>query len=180
MRVSPLQHEGHRPDRADVQRHVFAPQAVAARCGAGQLPGLVRQGDGQAVDLRFADHREVVAFQHPGGAPAPRGELLLVERVAEAEHRAGVRHLVELGGGRRADALRRRAVVREFRVCLFQRLQFPEERVVLSVGDERGVEDVIEVVVAVQLLAQFAHALGGCGVGHLLLCLPSPSGRGPG
>ena len=72
--------------------------------------------------------------------------------------------LRELRRRLRPDALRRRVRVGEVGARGLQRQQFAEERVVLRVGDERSVENVIAVVVEAQLLAQLADAFGG--VGH--------------
>ena len=54
----------------------------------------------------------------------------------------------------------------EFRMPDFELLQLAHQLVVLSVRDLRGVEDVVEVVVAVKLLPQLLDAVDDCLVGH--------------
>jgi len=59
--------------------------------------------------------------------------------------------------------VRRRVGRLEFRVCLFKGLELLEEPVVLGVGDDRVVEDVVAIVVVAEGLAEL---LGGvcCGL----------------
>ena len=85
----------------------------------------------------------------------PRHELVLVERVAEAEQRHRVAHLLEAARGLGADALRGRVRRHEVRALGLQGEQLAHERVEPGVADLRLVEDVVQVVVPVDLSPEF-------------------------
>ncbi len=104
------------PDRAQVGGHVLAGGPVAARGAQREPAALVAQRDGKAVDLELRDvgqafgglrcRRQPQALADAGVEGA---QLVMAERVGEAEHRVSVADLRELPAGRRpAHALRRR------------------------------------------------------------------------
>ena len=162
----PLEHERDRADGAHVGRHVLAAGAVAARRALRQAAVLVGERDGQAVDLWLAHHGEAVRLQQRCGAPVPGGQLIIVEGVAEAEHRQRMDDLAELGRGCPTDALGRRLRRDELGVRGLQRLELAHEPVILGVADERTIEDVVAVVVEVDLLMQLADPVDGGLVRH--------------
>ena len=153
-------------DRAQVLRHVLAHLAIATGGAAHQHPVLVHQRDRQAVDLRLGlvlDSRVLhpLLLQQVVHACLPRTQLVLVARVGERQHRLEVRHLLELRERLGADALRRRIGREELGMLRLEVPQLVDQLVVLGVGDLGVVEDVVAVVVVVELLAQFLHALLG-------------------
>ena len=119
----------------------------------------VGERDGEAVDLGLDDvaQRRVVEpprLEQPPVALVPGQQLVLVAGVGQREHRLEVAHLREPLERRGADALRRRVGRAQLRVLLLERLQLAVERVVLGVVDLGLVEDVVEVRVPVDGLAQ--------------------------
>ena len=128
------------PDGAHVARHVLAGGAVAARGGAHEAAVLVRQREGQAVDLELdlqrgplvvLDHA-LQPFEHP---VVPRAEFARVEGVAEREQRDGVADLLERLQRCAADAVRRAVRRRDLGVRGLEVLERAEEPVVLGVAD---------------------------------------------
>ena len=97
----------------------------------------------------------------------PGYQLLLVERIAQAEHRHGVLCLHEALGGLGPDPLRGGVGGDEIRVRALDLAQLPEEGVVLGVAYLGPVEYVVEVVVAVELVAQRRGFRFYAGVSHL-------------
>ena len=155
----------HRADRPQVLGHVLADAAVAAGRAADQDAVLVGEADREAVDLRLRRVAElgggdVEPLQVVGEPRLPGPQLLLVAGVAEREHRLHVLDLLEALQRRRPDPLRRRVRRAQLRAVGLDRPQLVEHLVVGVVADLRFVEDVVEAVVAVQLLAQLRRALG--------------------
>ena len=144
-------------DRAHVGGHVLAGEPVAAGGGAHQAPVAVRQAHRQAVDLELADVRDLVAGDGPDPL-VPGPDLLLLERVLEAEHRPAVLDLDELAARLAAHPLRRRVRRDQVGVLGLEPGQLPVQRVVLGVGELRSVEDVVEVLVPADLPAQLLQA----------------------
>ena len=138
-------------DRPEVGRDVLAGRAVAAGGALHEAAALEAEGDGQAVDLELRDVAQVGGrFRGRGQAePAPDpgvegAQLVVAERVREAEHRPAVADLGEDLAGRCAtDALGRRVVGRELRVGRLERHELAEELVVLGVAELRGVLAVV-------------------------------------
>src|SRR5712691_10334036 len=119
-------------NRADVGGHVLADGAVTARGRADQPAVLIREADREAVDLQL---RAVVDVAADGAAHAAveGSDLVLVERVLEAEHRRAMANVRELLRRLAAHALRRRVGGDELRVLLFQAPQLQEKGVELGV-----------------------------------------------
>ena len=121
---------------------------------------LVRQVDGQPVDLRLAQvaHRTAGVALDPFG---PAGQVVDVEHVVQAQHPLGVLDGGEQGGERPGDPLGGRLRGTQRRVLVLQPGQLAHERVVLAVGDRRRVEDVVPVCVVVDLRADRGVPLPG-------------------
>ena len=97
----------------------------------------------------------------------PGRQLLVGERVVQAEQPLQVLDRGEQGGDARADPLGRGVRGAQLRVALLQRAQFPDQRVELAVGDDRRVEHVVAVLVLGDLHAQLRVTLPcGVDVGH--------------
>src|SRR3989475_1191500 len=80
----------------EVGRDVLADQAVPARRADGEESLLVRKTHGGAVDLHFERIAGGATLRdEPGVAVFPFGELRLVERVGERQHRHEVAVLLE-------------------------------------------------------------------------------------
>ena len=75
-------------------------------------------------------------------------------------------HLRERVERRAADALRRRVGRDQLRMLLLERLELAVERVVLGVVDLRPVEDVVEIRVPVDDLAQSGRPGGRLSLAH--------------
>ena len=79
-------------------------------------------------------------------------EVVLVVRVVETEHRAGMRNCRKIAAWLPADAPRGGVVARPVGMLRLDLLQPAYERVVLRVGDGRIGEDVVAVFVLLRLL----------------------------
>ena len=116
---------------------VLAARAVAARRGRRERAVLVHERAGEAVDLRLADHREVVALDDVGGALVPGAKLSPSKRVRERQQRHAVLDDAERLDGRAADALRRRVRRDQLRMPRLELAQLLHELVERGVGDLR-------------------------------------------
>ena len=154
-------------DGPEIQGHVLTGDAVAPGGAAHEDAVLVGEGYRQAIVLQLAHHVEGAGLQQVGRPGVPGHELAGVEGVGEAVHGDRVPHLGEPLGGLGADTLRRRLRRNQFRVLLLQAAQLPQQRVVLGVAYGRLIQDVVEVVVAVQLLPEIGRPLGGFQVCHV-------------
>jgi hypothetical protein len=87
---------GHVVERGDVGGDVLTGATVAPRRGLDEAPGLVADGDGDAVDLELADVGRVGRARllgHPALETLPPGhELVEVEGVVERHHRHRMGH----------------------------------------------------------------------------------------
>jgi hypothetical protein len=108
-----------------------------------------------------------------GDSPRPaadavveRAEVFLVVGVVEAEHRLEVHGALEAGRHAPADALRRRLRCDELGVRRFERAQLVHQRVVLTVGELRRVQDPVALVVIAHQAPQFLDALRRMGHRH--------------
>jgi hypothetical protein len=157
-------------DRAQVGRDVLAGRAVAT-CGAEREPPLlVAQRDRQAVDLELRDVGQAVGglgggceAQPPPDAGVEGAQLVVAERVREAQHRALVADLREAPPSRRAaHLLGRRVRCDQRRERGLQGHEPAEQLVVLGVRELRRVLLVVQAVRAADLLDQLGMArLGG-------------------
>ena len=156
----PLQREWDRADRAQVDGHILAAEAVTTSRAAQQSAVLVDERDRRAVDLRLDHVRHrlvgVEALPHVVG---PLEQALVRRHLLERAHRREVLDLRELVGGGCTDPAGRRVVAGELGMLLLESFQLVEQPVVLGVRHLRVVEDVVAVVVVVQQLAQLGGAL---------------------
>ena len=129
-------------DRAQVGGDVLAGRPVAAGGAQREPAALVAQRDGEAVDLELRDvgqaRRRLRRRRQPqalADAGVEGAQLVVAERVRQAEHRVLVADLGEAAAGRRAaDALGRRVGRDQGRERGLERDELPEQRVVLGVG----------------------------------------------
>ncbi len=126
---------GNVVDRAGVEGDVLPGTPVAAGGRADEFAVLVDEAERHAVDLHLAQIVGVGAGLGLG-AREPRAQFVLVEDVVEAEHAFEMLDGTELGGEAAADQLGGRIRRAEFGVLLLECLQFAEERVELTVGDD--------------------------------------------
>ena len=138
--------------RLAVTSSPVVPSPRVAPCDENAVP--VGQAHGQAVELgldRVLELFDAEVLPHPLVEGA---HLLLVESVADGQHRRAMAHLAELGERRGADALGRRIRRAQLGMAGFELLQLAKQRVVLGVGDFRCVFDVVQPVVALDLLCE--------------------------
>jgi hypothetical protein len=86
----------------------------------------------------------------------PLGDLLIAERVVEAEHPLQVVDRGEVGGERATDPLRRRLGRAQVGIRLLERLQLAHHPVVVGVGHRRRVRDVVRELVTQDFVGQRA------------------------
>ena len=155
--------EGDIEDGLDVARHVLPRDAVAAGGALGQNTAHVAEGDRQAVDLGL--HREGRVGEDLMDAMDKIPQLVVGEHVGEGVHAGGVGDLIELIQGLTAHAVGGGSGIVQLGVVLLQMHQLIVELVVLIVGDDGGIVDVVKLCVVFQLLAK----LGGAGAesGHV-------------
>ena len=160
------------PDRAQVGGHVLAGGPVAARGTQREPALLVAQRDGEAVDLELRDvgqaFRRLRRRRQPqalADAGVERAQLVVAERVREAEHRVPVADLREAAAGRRAaHALRRRVRGDERGKRRLEGDQLAEQGVVLGVAELRRVVLVVAAVGTADLLDELRVAGAGGGL----------------
>ena len=126
---------------------------------------MVLEGHGEAVHFVLADIADVsfVAGERADAA-VPVAEFLFAGDVVDGKHRPRVSDLGEALFGLAADALGGRVGSHEGGVGSFEALQLADEIVVFGVGDGGLVEDVIEVLVVADFIAEGVDFL--LDVGH--------------
>ena len=137
-------------DGADIGGNVLALEAVAAGRGIDEPPALVAQRARQAVDLRLGGEGERIIGGEAEEPLHPVGEidhLLVVEHVAEREHRHRVADLGELRRRRRADPAGGQIGPHEVGKKRLDGVVALPQRVVGGVRDRRRVLLVIALVV---------------------------------
>jgi hypothetical protein len=149
-----LEPERDAADRPDVRGDVLADEPVAARRADVQGAVGVHELDRDPVDLRLAHVLDALTAEELPDALVERRELFARRHVLEREHRMAVARRLELRERRGPDPLRGRVGGAQLGMLVFQLLEAAEERVVLGVGHERVVEDVVAVVVLLDLAAQ--------------------------
>ena len=157
--------QGHRTDGLHVGRDVVAHQPVAPRDRPGQDALFVVENDRGAVDLLLADEREPLP-RAPGRLFDPRGDLGVRVGLVEAQHGQGVRHLGKLLCEVRSDPAAGRVGHGEIGVLGLETHQLVEEPVVLAVGNERPVEDVVSVLVFPEDPRELGDTLDRIGTRH--------------
>ena len=151
------QAQRHVAHRAHVGGHVLARGAVAARGGPHKAAVLVGEGNGRAVDLELAHHRDHVAegLLH---TVEPGVQLAQVHGVVERVHAALVAHRRELLPHVPADALRGAGRVHQVRVGGLQLAQLAHERVERAVGNLGSVLGIVQIAVMLYLAPQLLDA----------------------
>ncbi len=141
--------------------HVVSELAVAPRDGAQQRAPLVDQVDGDAINLRLHHVRgrgvRAEPFHHP---LVEFPDFVLIVGVVHAQHGHNVGSRPELIYWLSADFLGGTVGGDKLGVFALEPLELFHERVELAVGDLRLVLDVVEVVVAVDLLAKLLDSAG--------------------
>ena len=160
--------------REDVLGDVLADDAVAAGRRRDEDAALVAQVDREPVDLQLCE----VAHGRGTGVPLDLGgpgvELLLAEDVVEAEHPLGMHDGGEEGGlGAASDGLGGAVLGLEPREGRLQLGEAQHERVVLLVGDGRGVLRIVGVAQqeeaggqVIRFALRVIERLGRLGLGH--------------
>ena len=147
-------------DRAHIERDIFSSRAVATRDAALELALVISHRERHAIELQLA---HVIDFAAPGKIvnPAlPCAKLLLVISVVERQHGRGVADFPESFARLAADALRGRVGSDQLRMLGLEILQLLHQLVEFEVADLRLVEDVIEMFVMANRVAQ-RFDLGG-------------------
>ena len=141
---------------------VLTRAAVTAGGAAHQMTVLIKQADRQTIQFGFAAvldysaiaeqvaRRQIQPFAH---AAVEIEQILLLEGIAQTQHRHFVAHLTERRQRRSADPLGRRLGRHQLRVLRLERLEFVEQAVVLRIGNAGFVEHVVAVVVGVDFAA---------------------------
>ena len=163
--AQPLEHAGIRsqsPHRPEVGGHVLAHRPVAARRAHGQIPVPVDELHGEPVELGLADvldRRVRGDVEHPVNPDVELVEFLVAGHVAEREHGLAVLDLGELLARLPRDAAGGRVGRGQLRVGLLQREEVAHEPVVLGVGEDGAVENVVGAVRLADPRLQFIDAL---------------------
>ena len=139
--------------RAEVFRHVFAGDAVAARSAADEHPVFILERHGQAVDLRL-DGIIMRLRERPVHARAERAQLVEREHVLQALERHLMAHLRKGVERVAADVLRRRIGRGVLRVRRLELFEPAHKRVILEIADLGRILHVIEKICVFQLTAQ--------------------------
>ena len=155
--------EWQRANGACVFGDLLSHQSVAASYRLRKLPVAIVGGHGEPVQLQLS-HAGNVA-----DTVQEIAQLLLVQRVIEAEHLGGVGYLDESLTWLAANALRRGIRREQLRVRLFKIRKLAHQGVVFGVGDLRVVEDVVEPLMMAQSLPELFGLLADfVGNVHLL------------
>ena len=150
--------QGNGRDRAEVDGHVLADLAVAARGTACEDAGLVGEVDRETVDLRLEHVRDRgVLAEALANVLGPLLDRLVGRHLLERAHGGQVPNLLELRRRRRADPLGGRVGRHELRMLALQLHELVVGTVVRGVVDRGLVEHVVLVQPAVEQVAQ----LGG-------------------
>jgi len=153
-------------DGPRVSRDVFPGRTVPAGGGFGQHAVFEDYLQAEPVDLRLAvvDHalaRALRVAQPLADPPVEIDEPPDVEGVGKRQHGDVASDLRESFGRCSADALRGGLRVELVRVGGLQPLQLGKQRVVLGVGDLRGVLEVVQVVVPPDFASEVLDSLFG-------------------
>ena len=173
-----LGHVGH---RGHVGRHVLPGHAITTGGRLHEAPVLVDKRHGHPVHLgltREGQRTQVQLGIDPPQPLTPGPELVLVEGVVQAHHGHSVAHLREETRGGGADRLRGRVRRGQIRVALLETPQLDDEAVILGIGDPRGIEDVVQLVVVDDEPSQLVDAgsdVRGNIRGHRQAAMPAPT-----
>ncbi len=142
-------------DGAEILGNILAVSAVAASRADFEQTVLVNQLHRETIELDLGDVFDIAfGLEHPLDAAVEIAHLLRAHRVGEREHHPAVLHDRELFGRCGADALGGRIRRNQLRMFAFDLLEAMHQLVELGIRNLGLVEHVVEVVVAVDLLAQ--------------------------
>ena len=142
---------------AGIDRHVLALDAVAARRGRDEAAALVAKAERETVDLglrREGERRIALEVEEAADALDESRDVLVLEGVAERQHRRAVAHLGEFLRRLGADLAGEALVAAEFRELRLERLVALPQGIVFGVGNRRRVLLVITLVVPGDLAAE--------------------------
>jgi hypothetical protein len=160
------QHQRKFLDGAQIVRDVVAPFAVAAGRPDGELPLLVGQRHGHAVDLDLDDILDAsVGPQHLATTGVELAQLGGRVALLNREHRLAVDHRRKPGDGLAAYPLRRAVGRDQLGVFRFQPGQFIQQPVELPITNHGLGLDVVQIIVVVDLGPQLRDPLGDAGHG---------------
>ena len=147
-----------RTHRAQILRHVFAHQSVAACRTADKDAVFVFERHGQPVDLWL--HRIAVRLRDRSVHTLAEGvELIQREDIRQALQRHLMAHLLKLAQGRAADPLGRGIGRDQLRVLGLDGFEPLHQHVIFIVGDHRRIIDMVHLVMIFQLPTQFVQFL---------------------
>ena len=161
-----LQAQWYRGDGAHVGRHIVALRAVAARHRPFHHAVFVLYADGETVVFQLANVFNI-SVEEGADAVVELQQLLFRVGVAERKHRIDVLHGLEAFRHGAAHPLRGTVGLHELGMRLLQLLQMAQQLVELVVADDRRVQHVVVVVVAVKLCGEsdnfFFYWIHECG-----------------
>ncbi len=154
---SRLDRDGERDgaDRAHVRRDVLANDAIPAGHALNEDAVFIAEHGRQSVNLRLEN--EVRGFQTAVRlylALKPGADVLFIERVRQAQHRRGMRHLGEFIRSRRARPHRRGIRRHPFRMRGLHLPQLHQQVIKLPVAHDRRIHHVVLVVVVIDRFLQ--------------------------
>ena len=144
-----------------VRGDVLAPRTVPARRGDREPAALVPEADRDAVELGLGDVLDLLSFpelEPLAHAPVEVGDSRLVERIGEGEHGHHVDDLGERLERGAPDPLGGGIGMGELGVGGLQGEELGEQAVVLRIRYRRRVQDMVEMVVAGDGLAELGRA----------------------
>ena len=161
---------GHILDGTDVERHVLARGAIAARGRAHEGAVLVGKRHAQTVNLKLTGIGDAAGAERILGALEPRVELVQIHGIVHGIHACHVRDRRKLLAHVAAHALG--VAVRHYQIGVgrLNFLQLNEHFIECGVRDLGCVEHVVAVRVVIELVAQLGRArcrlstgIGRCG-----------------
>ena len=159
------QMHGHILDGTNVERHVLARGAVAARCRAHESAVLVGKRHAQTVDLKLAGIGDATGTERILGALEPRVELVQIHGIVHGIHAGHVRDRRKLLAHVAAHALGIAVGRHQVGIGRLDFLQLNEHFVEGRVRDFGRIEHVVAIGVVIELVAQLGRARCRLGTG---------------
>ncbi len=118
----------------------------------------IAQVDRQAVELQVDRVFHIVIDTQPVAHATVEGsDIRVFKAVVQRQHRHRMLYLFELRQRRSAYPQSRRIGAHQLWVLLLQRLQFPEQQVILGIRDAGIIQHIIGMRVTVQFFAQLCR-----------------------
>ncbi len=156
-----------RADRLYVRSHILAGSPIASRHASRQAAIFVLQRNAESIELMLRDVLDLFAAASLAHAPVEIAQLIVGECIVQAQHWPRVLHGLESGARAAANANGGRIGRDQLRVRRLQFLEALHQTVIGGVGNFRLVQNVIEILVMAQLVAQlFDFVFGGYSLGH--------------